>query len=89
MLDIDGYALSSDEIDLLANPFVGGVILFSRNIASKPQVQALCEHIKLINPQLLIAVDQEGGRVQRLKNGFTRLPSMNQLSDYLIDTMSK
>ena len=82
MLDIDGYALSSDEIDLLANPFVGGVILFSRNIASKPQVQALCEHIKLINPQLLIAVDQEGGRVQRLKNGFTRLPSMNQLSDY-------
>jgi len=82
MLDIDGYALSSDEIDLLANPFVGGVILFSRNIASKPQVQALCEHIKFINPQLLIAVDQEGGRVQRLKNGFTRLPSMNQLSDY-------
>lgn len=82
MLDIDGNVLTNDEIDLLRNPFVGGVILFSRNIASKSQVQALCEHIKFINSELLIAVDQEGGRVQRLKKGYTRLPSMQQLSDH-------
>ena len=82
MLDLDGKVLTDDETDLLRNPFVGGVILFSRNIASKSQVQALCEHIKFINSELLIAVDQEGGRVQRLKKGYTSLPSMHQLSDY-------
>ncbi|MDC1131668.1 beta-N-acetylhexosaminidase [Gammaproteobacteria bacterium] len=82
MLDLDGNVLTNDEIDLLRNPFVGGVILFSRNIASKSQVQALCEHIKFINSELLIAVDQEGGRVQRLQKGYTRLPSMQQLSDH-------
>lgn len=82
MLDLDGKVLTGDETDLLRNPFVGGVILFSRNIASKSQVQALCEHIKFINSELLIAVDQEGGRVQRLKKGYTSLPSMHQLSDH-------
>ena len=82
MLDLDGYVLSDDEIELLSNPFVGGAILFSRNIASKSQVEALCEHIKFINSELLIAVDQEGGRVQRLEAGYTRLPSMHQLSDH-------
>ncbi|MDA9603278.1 beta-N-acetylhexosaminidase [bacterium] len=82
MLDVDGYVLSGDEVDLLGNPFIGGVILFSRNIKSRYQVQALCGQIKAINSELLIAVDQEGGRVQRLKTGYTILPSMHQLSDY-------
>lgn len=82
MLDLDAYVLSGDEIDLLSNPLVGGVILFSRNIKSRYQVQALCTQIKAINSELLIAVDQEGGRVQRLETGYTRLPSMHQLSDH-------
>ena len=81
MIDLDSYFLSGDEIDLLSNPFVGGVILFSRNIKSRYQVQALCTQIKAINSELLIAVDQEGGRVQRLETGYTRLPSMHQLAD--------
>ena len=80
MLDLDGYVLSYDEIDLLINSFVGGVILFSRNIKSRSQVQALCKQIKSINSELLIAVDQEGGKVQRLKTGYTSLPSMHQLA---------
>jgi len=82
MLDLDGYVLSDDEIELLSNPFVAGVILFSRNIASRSQVKSLCDEIKSINSELLIAVDQEGGRVQRLETGYTRLPSMHQLSDH-------
>jgi beta-N-acetylhexosaminidase len=82
MLDIDSYSLSNDEINLLGNPFVAGVILFSRNIKSQSQIQALCNQIKSINPDLLIAVDQEGGRVQRLEIGCTKLPSMHQLSEY-------
>jgi beta-N-acetylhexosaminidase len=82
MLDLDSYVLSGDETDLLSNPLVGGVILFSRNIKSRYQVQALCAQIKVINSELLIAVDQEGGRVQRLETDYTRLPSMHQLSDY-------
>ena len=81
MLDLDGYVLSYDEIDLLINSFVGGVILFSRNIKSRSQVQALCKQIKSINSELLIAVDQEGGKVQRLETGYTALPSMHQLAD--------
>jgi beta-N-acetylhexosaminidase len=82
MLDIESYTLSDEEISLLSNPFVAGVILFSRNIASRSQVKSLCDEIKSINSELLIAVDQEGGRVQRLETDYTRLPSMHQLSDY-------
>ncbi len=82
MIDLDSYSLSGDEIDLLSNHVVGGVILFSRNVKSRSQLSALCEEIKSINPELLIAVDQEGGRVQRLERGYTNLPSMNQLAGY-------
>ncbi len=82
MLDIESYSLSKNEIDLLNNPFVAGVILFSRNIESISQVQDLCDEIKAVNPTLLIAVDQEGGRVQRLGIGYTKLPSMQQLTSY-------
>ena len=82
MLDLDGHVLSSDEINLLSNPFVAGVILFSRNIKSRSQIQDLSDEIRSINPELLIAVDQEGGRVQRLEIGYTKLPSMRQLAEY-------
>ena len=82
MIDLDSYFLSGDEIDLLSNRIIGGVILFSRNVKSRSQLTTLCQEIKYINPELLIAIDQEGGRVQRLERGYTNLPSMNQLAGY-------
>ena len=86
MLDLAGTQMSSVERHLLSNPQVGGVILFSRNIESKEQVISLVTDIRNCSNNLLIAVDQEGGRVQRFKQGFTRLPAMQQLGDeYLRD----
>jgi beta-N-acetylhexosaminidase len=75
MLDIEGLAVGNDEIHRLRHPGVGGVILFSRNHESAEQVRELVREIRSIrNGELLLAVDQEGGRVQRFQNGFTRLP---------------
>lgn len=82
MLDLDGFSLTDQEVNLLSNPFVAGIILFSRNFKSKSQVQSLCEEIQSINPALAIAVDHEGGRVQRFKRGYTIIPSMHQLTNY-------
>ncbi|GHC25885.1 beta-N-acetylhexosaminidase [Aidingimonas halophila] len=80
MLDLEGTWLTSEESDLLMRPEVGGVILFSRNIEDAGQVQALCEEVRRVRPDLLLAIDQEGGRVQRLREGVTRLPSMAVLA---------
>lgn len=80
MLDLQGLALQEDERTLLCNPHVGGVILFARNFTDSAQLQALTAEIRACNPQVLIAVDQEGGRVQRLQKGFTRLPPMLRFS---------
>ncbi len=75
MLDLEGDALKPQEVRLLQHPAVGGVILFSRNYSSREQLTALCQAIhKVRSPHLLIAVDHEGGRVQRFRDGFTRLP---------------
>ena len=81
MLDIAGTELTQEDIQLLQAPQVGGMILFSRNIESPPQVRALTDHMRRIRPDILIAVDQEGGRVQRLKQGFSLLPAMGRLGD--------
>ncbi len=81
MLDLTGTSLMDDEVGLLQNPQVGGVILFARNVESRHQVEELVAEIRAAAPDLLIAVDQEGGRVQRFKQGFTRLPAMQQLGD--------
>lgn len=79
MLDIAGLSLTEDDKSLLKNPQVGGLILFSRNYHSPQQLSDLIQEIRLCAPQLLIAVDQEGGRVQRFRDGFTRLPPMSVL----------
>lgn len=79
MLDLEGPRLTRDERELLKRPEVGGVILFARNVESAEQVRSLCEAIRRVRPDLLLAIDQEGGRVQRLREGATRLPSMRRL----------
>jgi beta-N-acetylhexosaminidase len=82
MLSVDGLALTAEDRDVLANPMVGGVILFGRNYESAPQVSSLCAEIKAVRDEpLLIAVDHEGGRVQRFREGFTEIPPMRLLGD--------
>lgn len=81
MLDIAGTELTQEDIELLSAPQVGGVILFARNIQSPAQVRDLTDHMRQVRPDILIAVDQEGGRVQRLKQGFTLLPSMGRFGE--------
>ena len=80
ILDIAGIELTDDDRNRLAHPQVGGVILFSRNYESPRQLSQLTHDIHAIRqPPLLIAIDQEGGRVQRLRDGFTVLPAMREL----------
>jgi beta-N-acetylhexosaminidase len=76
MLDVEGTTLTEQDRRLLIRPAAGGVILFDRNYREREQLLALTEEIhSLRSPPLLIAVDQEGGRVQRFREGFTRLPA--------------
>ena len=75
MLDVESVSLTEDDKKRLLNPLVGAVILFARNYQNPEQVKSLIAEIKgLRSPELLIAVDQEGGRVQRFKDGFSILP---------------
>ena len=89
MLDIAGTELTQEDIELLQAPQVGGMILFSRNIKSPAQVRALTDHMRRVRPDILIAVDQEGGRVQRLKNGFTLLPAMGHFGELYLTQPEK
>ena len=79
MLDIEGVEIKAHEKKLLANRLVGGVILFTRNYQSRNQLLALVSEIRLLAPNILIAVDHEGGRVQRFRDGFTSIPAMATL----------
>ena len=84
MLDLAGTELTAGEQQILQSSQVGGVILFARNIQSREQVTALNAQIRQASANLLIAVDQEGGRVQRLRDGFTPLPPMQLLADSVV-----
>jgi beta-N-acetylhexosaminidase len=76
MCDLRGFQLEADEREMLCHPHVGGVILFTRNFESVEQLTELTKSIhELRHTRLLIAVDHEGGRVQRFREGFSRLPA--------------
>ena len=80
LVDLKGTTLSDDEREMLRHPLVGGVIFFTRNFANTEQIAALTGEIHALRtPPLLVCVDHEGGRVQRFKTGFTRLPAVRKL----------
>jgi len=82
MLDIAGTWLTAEDRQLIRQPEVGGLILFARNIDNPRQVHELCHAIRAVRPDLLLAVDQEGGRVQRLRRDFVRLPAMREFASH-------
>jgi beta-N-acetylhexosaminidase len=80
MIDLRGSSVAPDERQWLESPLVGGVILFKRNFASVEQLEALVAEIHAVRqPPLLVTVDQEGGRVQRFREPFFRLPPLRAL----------
>ncbi|MCX2961094.1 beta-N-acetylhexosaminidase [Rodentibacter caecimuris] len=87
LIDLEGYELTQEEVELLEHPLVAGLILFTRNFYEREQIQALVKSVReRVKKPLLITVDQEGGRVQRFREGFTQLPAMQaftSLSDVL------
>lgn len=82
MLDIESVELNQEDKELLLHPSVGGIILFSRNYENVTQLEKLVAEIHNVRADnLLIAVDHEGGRVQRFHDGFTRLPAMRRIGE--------
>ena len=82
MIDVAGTSLSLEDKHLIANKNIGGIIFFSRNYVSLEQIQNLINEIKSVKENILFAVDQEGGRVQRFTGEFSKLPSLQNIYKY-------
>ena len=84
LIDLNGYELTQEEVELLEHPLTAGLILFSRNFHDRDQLAALIQAVRQrVKKPLLITVDQEGGRVQRFREGFTQLPAMQAFAAVL------
>ena len=90
LIDLAGLTLEQEEIELLEHPLVAGLILFSRNFHDRAQLQSLIQSVRQkVKKPLLITVDQEGGRVQRFREGFTQLPAMQAFSALIKDSIQQ